>query len=413
MGINVNITANLPGAHQEPSIAVNQLNPKIMAVVATDTGTGVARTGLYRSTDGGLTWITGLLPLPAGFGGAEAASIDYTFPNRFIVIVHAFNNFADGSIFVYVSDDNGVTWTDPIVVAQGFGFDLHNDEPYIAFDRTSASPYRGYAYATYTPLYDIEYSVGNSGIFFRRSVDGGFNWLTPIRISSVRGYTDRASIAVGVSGEVYVGYIRTGPTMPQFFVRISYDGGATFFPDPTFRGAIGISSVVLPPTPLPVPGYQFRVLTIASLAADVSATPTAGNVYAAWQDFRKGYSEILFCRSPDGQLWSEPVTISHGVPFSQSFQPSITVAPATGKIYCIYYTNVSNGFLLDCYVAESTDGGNSFINRRVSLQSFNPVIAPPINLLADYITARTTAPETLAAVWTDTRTGKQDVFFGT
>lgn len=61
----VNITGALGGSQFEPSIAVNELLPNIMCVVAVDTSTGPTRTGFYRSIDGGQTWSTTTLPQPS------------------------------------------------------------------------------------------------------------------------------------------------------------------------------------------------------------------------------------------------------------------------------------------------------------------------------------------------------------
>lgn len=105
----VNITGALAGNQFEPSIAVNILNPNIMCVVAVDTSTGPTLTGFYRSIDGGTTWSTTVLPQPAGYSGAEAPTIDYTFPSTFIVTVHVFNGINDGTIVSYTSFDDGAT----------------------------------------------------------------------------------------------------------------------------------------------------------------------------------------------------------------------------------------------------------------------------------------------------------------
>jgi hypothetical protein len=133
-----------------------------------------------------------------------------------------------------------------------------------------------------------------------------------------------------------------------------------------------------------------------------------------WNDFRLGYADIFFSRSPDGLLWSQPVSITGAPAGSQNFSPAITVSPSNGTVRVIYYTNRLDGFLLDVFVAESINSGLSFANRRVSDVSTNPNGTSPIPsvLIGDYITAATIFPDTLAAVWNDTRLGKQDVIFG-
>lgn len=407
----VNITAGLGGTQFEPSIAVNTLNPNVLCVVAVDTSSGPTRTGFYRSIDGGLTWTTEILPQPAGYSGAEAPTIDYTFPQTFIVTVHVFNDLNDGTIVSYTSFDDGETWSPPVFVQRGYGTVVHNDEPFISVDRSPGSPYRGNAYVGYTPL-----AGSASSIFVQRSLDQGLNWEAPDRISDPRGFHDRAALAIGFSGQVYAGFILTGPIHPIAFLRISYDGGVTYQP-PVLRQSSFISSVVKAPSPLPVPNYNFRVQTNLSLGADISNGPFSGSVYGVWNDARNGYTDILLCKSPDGLLWTAPVSITGAPAGSQNFSPSITVSPFTGTIRVIYYTNRIDGFLLDVFVAESFDGGSSFANRRVTTTSFNPNgISPiPTDLIGDYITAATIAPDNLAAVWNATTlpTGKMDIYYGT
>lgn len=408
----VNITGALGGSQFEPSIAVNTLNTNIMCVVAVDTSSGPTSIGFYRSLNAGNTWSTLILPLPAGFAGAEAPTIDYTFPSTFIVTAHVFNGDLDGTIVSYTSVDNGTTWAVPVIVQRGYGTVVHNDEPYIAVDRSPGSPYRGNAYVGYTPL-----ATTSSSIFVQRTLDQGTSWeQPPNRLSDPRGIHDRSSIAIGFSGEVYAGYIVTGPDSPSALLRISYNGGINYEP-PINRQSTFISSVVPSPSPLPVPNYAFRVQTNLSLGADISVGPNSGTVYAVWNDARNGYTDVLLCQSPDGLLWSDPISITGAPAGSQNFFPSITVSPFAGTIRVIYYSNRIDGFLLDVYVAESFDGGITFTNRRLTTTSFNPNgISPvPTVLIGDYITAATSAPDNLAAVWMATTppTGKLDVYFGT
>jgi len=406
----VNITGALGGSQFEPSIAVNVLLPNIMCVVAVDTSAGPTRTGFYRSIDGGQTWTTAILPQPAGYEGAEAPTIDYTFPSTFIVTVHVFNGENDGTIISYTSLDDGVTWTPPVFINRGYGLVVHNDEPFIACDRTPGSPYRGNVYVGYTPL-----ATAASSIFLQRSEDVASTWQIPSRISNPRGFHDRATIGIGFTGEVYAGYILTGPGSAYALLRTSYDGGATFQP-PISNQSTLIASVVPSPQVLPVPNYAFRVQTNLNLAADISNSIYSGRVYAVWNDARNGYTDVFMCSSPDGLLWSEPVSITGAPVGTQNFFPSLTVSPFTGTIRVIYYTNQLNGFLLDVYVAESFNGGTTFTNRRLTTTSFNPNgnSPTPTVLIGDYITAYTQAPDNLAAVWMATTppTGKLDVYFG-
>lgn len=201
-----------------------------------------------------------------------------------------------------------------------------------------------------------------------------------------------------------MGWINQPPGNTDLKIRTSSDGGVTFTPETM------VASVVVPPDPLP--GYTFRCLTYPSLAADISNAPTTrGNVYAVWQDFREGYSDIFLAISTNfGVDWGAPISITGSPLGSQNFFPAITVSPADGAIFVTYYTNRVNPLNLDVYLATSRDGGKTFINTRITTISFDVTGIP---LIGDYI-GNAIVPQTgrLVSVWTDTRTGTENIWFG-
>ena len=190
--------------------------------------------------------------------------------------------------------------------------------------------------------------------------DEGLTWERPVLLSNVeQSTTERPSIAVDLFGNVYAGWITFSPhSNTSFFIRRSTDGGASFGP------IIALSPVVIVPSPLPVPGYEFRCLTWPNLAADTSLNlQTSNTLYAVWQDYRLGYADIFMSKSRDqGITWSSPVKVTDSPAGSQNFFPAIDVSPKTGAIKIIYYTNKLSGFFLDVFVAESNNGGNTFVN---------------------------------------------------
>ncbi len=132
---------------------------------------GMQLTGFYRSINGGSTWTATVLPQPAGYAGAEAPTIDYAFPNTFIVTVHLFNGINDGTIASYTSFDDGLALAATGYRPSGVRYYCSNDEPFIAVDRSPGSPYRGHAYVGYTPL-----ATASSAIFTqKRSLTRGDN----------------------------------------------------------------------------------------------------------------------------------------------------------------------------------------------------------------------------------------------
>lgn len=392
----------------EPGLAVNLLSPNAMVATSVYYQGSVPLIGAYLSLDGGSTWVVTVLPLPAGYSGAESPYVAYGFPTSFFIVAHAFTaDGLNGATVVYRSFDNGFNYAAPVIIANGYGVYINNDETMIEIDNAQASPYRGNVYVGYNHQINITVSP-RSMFFFQRSLDNGATWQQPLLLSDPQSITERPDFAIDLTGNLFGGWIAT-TTPSQFFVRRSSDGGASF------AGAVLIANVVPVPTVLPVTGYGFRVLTFANLGADCTTLSTSGRLYAVWQDNRQGYSDIFLSRSLDrGTTWSAPQSITGAPPGSQNFLPAIDVDPLFGTVNVIYYTNRVNGFLLDVFTSRSIDGGVTFYNQRVTTQSFNPngLSPTPVPLIGDYIDIKSVTPSGYIGVWAETRTGSLTIFAG-
>lgn len=398
--VNVQISPSA-SSQFEPSIAVNWLNPSIMVVVAVDYRTGSPNIGVYRSINAGVTWITTLLPLPTGFTGIESPHIDYIFPSSFVIAAHAFDDTGSGSVVTYTSTDNASSFGPPVMVNQGFGEFVNDDQVIVVSDKAGSSPFFGNIYTAYT--HDYSMLLPGNTIFLNRSQNLGNSFFDPALLSYVNEFEEFPGIAITLNGIVITGWIAQSGSS-SFNTITSQDGGATFGTETQ------VTPVVVPPSPLP--GYQFRCLTYPSLAGDISNTPTTrGNVYAVWQDFREGYSDIFMSVSTNfGVDWSTPKPIANSPAGSQNFFPVITVSPSDGSVYVSYYTNRVNPPDIDVFLATSRDGGTTFTNTRITTTSFNVAGIP---LIGDYI-GNAIVPQTnrLVCVWTDTRTGLDNIWFG-
>jgi len=399
--VNIQVSPST-SAQFEPTIAVNWLNPSVMVVVAVDLSTGSPNIGLYKSIDAGATWSTTLLPLPAGFAGIEAPHIDYIFPNSFVVLAHAFDSDGlSGSIVSYISNDNASSFGTPVIVNQGFGQFVNDDQVVVVTDKAGSSPFFGNIYTGYTHDYNTQFIPGNT-VFFNRSIDGGETYMSPSLLSSIADFEEFPGIAVTLNGILVVGWITQDNS--EFEIRTSFDGGATF------QTETMVASVDIPPSPLP--GYNFRCLTYPTLAADISnASASQGNVYGVWQDFQQGYSDIYLAISTNfGVDWGTPMPITGSPVGSQSFFPTITVSPTDGAVFVSYYTNRLNPPDIDVYLATSRDGGMTFTNTRITTTSFSVTGLP---LIGDYI-GSAIVPQTgrLITAWADTRTGTLNIWVG-
>ncbi|SFI37993.1 hypothetical protein SAMN02799624_00702 [Paenibacillus sp. UNC496MF] len=392
----------------EPSVAVNLLVPGIMVSVAVDETTGVPLIGAYRSLDGGFSWSNSLLPLPAGYTGAEAPYVSYGFPNVFVVTAHVFPGPSSGTAVAYTSTDNGATYGAPVVIGSGYGSYINNDETNVYIDTSQSSPYLGNMYISYNHQFNVE-NGGNSTAFIQRLKSNSTTWDQPILLSSEADQVERPDITVDLTGIVFAAWVTVDPNF-RFIVRTSLDGGTTF------DGGVVVSAVVPVPSPLPVVGYNFRVLTFAAISSDRSVGPFTGTVYAVWQDNRLGYADIFMSkRSTVDGSWSVPVTITGAPANSQNFFPDVDVDPLTGVVNVIYYSNQVNGFDLDVYVARSINGGATFTNTRITNQSFNPngTSPVPVPLIGDYISIASVPPGGYIGVWMSTQpAGTQTIFAG-
>lgn len=422
--LNIRVTPN-NSSQNEPSIAVNLLNPDTLIATANDYRLGPSRFGLYRSTNQGKSWTNNILPLPAGLTNGGDGIVNWGGQNFFLVSGLTFNRNAtgqaiDGTIVVYRSTDNGVTFSNPIIVNQGNGTAEFNDKNYSIIDNSSKSPFKGRVYLSYTQFTN---NSSNTQILFHTSTDGGLTWSAPIPITAVisgNTFVHGTNITVGQNGDVYVAWIEREAfqvgNAAFFRVRRSTDGGVTFGP------IVTVSSFIAPPVNLisNVQNWQFRTPTFAFLGSDLSKSPFTGRVYAVWNDYTSGNLHIVSSHSNDGVNWSTPVRVDSRSPENtQNFFPFPVVDPSNGKIKVVYYTNrISGATELDVFVSESSNGGVSFsTNNRISDQSFNPNTAEFQNpatgnttFIGDYIFAASLPHNKLVTVWTDTRTGNQDIF---
>ncbi|HMN23250.1 MAG TPA: T9SS type A sorting domain-containing protein [Ignavibacteriaceae bacterium] len=363
----LNVRVDGPSASQpeEVSIAINPTNPNFISA-------GANIDHFFRSTDAGLTWTTSFLSSSSyGVWGDPCVVYDEL---GYLYFGHLSNPPLNGywidRIVVQRSTNNGLTWND----GAGIGFlnPKNQDKEWIGVDMHS-QPYKGNIYTTWTEFDDYGSGVvsDSSRIKFSRSTDKGLTWSTAITISDVSGNcidedntVEGAVPCVGPNGEVYVSW--AGP-LGLLFDK-STNGGTTW-------GADVFVSTIPGGWDYSIPGIS-RANGLPITACDTSQSLFRGNIYINWSDQRNGTgnTDIFLSKSTDGgNTWSAVKKVNDDNTTRHQFFTWMTIDQTTGILYFVFYDrrNTSNN-LTDVYMARSTDGGETFINFKVSQSSFNP-----------------------------------------
>ncbi|MFQ5583152.1 MAG: T9SS type A sorting domain-containing protein [Calditrichia bacterium] len=348
---NIRVSNPASTSPNEVTIAINPQNPLNLAA-------GANLRFYYYSMDGGYTWAEGQLSSSLGVWGDPGVVFD-----------------SDGNLYyrlvVQKSTNGGVSWDD----GAGVGLDppRQQDKEWMAVDITG-SPYHNNIYMAWTEFDDYGSFNPNDStrILFSRSVDGGLNWSQPVRVSDVGGNcvdsdstVEGAVPAIGPNGEIYLSW--AGPLGIMF--DKSLDGGATWGSDVFVADQPGGWDFAVPGI------YRCNGLPVTTCDNSTNS-PYSGNIYVLWADQRNGFdnTDVFIIKSSDGgNTWSNIVRVNDDNSARHQFFPWMTIDPATGYIYVVFYDRRNtSGIATDVYVARSTDGGETFTNFKVSETSFTP-----------------------------------------
>lgn len=362
----------------EVSVAINPTRPDhIIAVLlqAGRAGEPRATNHAYVSDDGGRHW-TGW---PVANRDGRVQGDDAVAFGRDGTAYHVYIGFdgirvarpdrAWSGIFVRTSRD-GRMWTPPVAVVDHINSAIpFEDKPWIAVDRSPASPHRGNLYVAWTRF--DEYGSADprhrSHIMVSRSRDGGRTFSVPYVVSDEAGdaldsdgTVEGAVPAVGPEGEVYLAW---GGPKGIVFDR-SLDGGWTWGEDRVVAETPGGWD-------LPVPGLA-RHNGMPVTGVDISDGPHRGSVYVNWIDERHGDPDVFVASSRDGgRTWSPPVRVNDDPPGAVQMFTWMAVDPVDGAVNVIFHDRRGlGGTLTGVTLARSTDGGRTFRNYRLDVPPF-------------------------------------------
>lgn len=394
----------------EPTLAVDPTNPNNVLSASKDWRTGPKQVWHYRSRDGGRTWADGYAnnwPGELPNQSDPVIAFDATGAAYMAVLAYNQNDFTVGGLFISRSNDKGVTWQQPALVSANSDT-VFNDKEWMTTDRSNNAGTRGNVYVSWTIFTEETPARDRAEIVLSRSTDGGRTFSPRTLVSLPDQDRVQGSYpAVGPNGEVYVLYYSDNEdSSDALYVAKSTDGGQSF---PKVRR---IADVRRPPSPFP--GSEFRVFVLPSLAVD----PVRGDIYATWNDYAAGDSDVMLVASSDGgETWGTPRRVNDDPPGTQGpdqFFPAIVVGmdSAVHLLWLDRRDDPANRRFAP-YYSRSTDGGKTFSpNKPLTRVLSDPAVGFEGVLIGDYIAIDVSGDgKRVYAAWIDNRNGDQDIYF--
>ncbi|MCB9432784.1 MAG: exo-alpha-sialidase [Ardenticatenaceae bacterium] len=415
--------SNASQSRSESCIAINPRNPRNMVGASKkfiDPHIYLFRLGVIYTFDGGNSWQEATLPMRSGWDGMTDPTVAFDdFGNCFLVgeplrfnrdKVGTSQDLTGLGMVVYRSTDGGATWQEPIQLTT----DTTDDKQWVICDNNRFSPHYGNIYVVW---------AASSPLRFARSTDHGQTWTgkagEPAGSTLVSMQAFAPELAISPDGTLHLFWHNSGGSEVKYLR--STNGGSSFAPLQTVVVGMESLSGNLPEVDQ-WPHFEnskFRVLTL------VTSCTVGKAVLVAWADMREGRSRIYYRRSPDGgATWEGPAAgqpllpnVSYGD--SHCFHPQI-VATETGVVGCAFYVfgKEFGYYLIRVQLAGSWDKGVTFPTFvTVTDKSWDPLVNAPavhgngaVDFIGEYF-GLDAGEESFALLWTDTRTGVQELFF--
>jgi hypothetical protein len=401
----------------EEQVVMNPTDTTNLVAVWRDFRLGYRQVTYAYTYDGGLTWGQGLFSEPQYNWDSDPGLTVDTAGNFYAVILSYNSTSEPNGLFVYKSTDGGATWSGPVTVINGVP-GVFEDKELIACDR-STGPYTSNLYVTWARF-------NTTQILMCRSTDNGNSFIGPVSVSDYNGVQWPVP-AIGPNSEVYIAWVHYSPGSIR--LDISTDGGQTFGSDITVQNVTFVSGFI---------NGNITVFSFPALDVDITGGPNNGYLYVAYMDDGPGYidTDIFFTRSTNGgATWSQRIRINDDPQNNgcDQFHPWLTITP-DGDIVVVFLDRRldSGNLLMDLYMTFSTDGGSTWsTNERITTVSSDPtagpnekmskypekydvpfILADRAGLLGEYIGLTASSIDDIHPLWTDTRLGDQDAFFG-
>ncbi len=387
LGLNI-----LGDAANEPSITVDPANPNYMAIGWRQFDTissNFRQAGYGYSTDGGQTWMTGVIE-PGIFRSDPVLDAN----NYSKLFYYSLSTSGGYTCELFNSVDGGAFWSGPVPAYGG-------DKGWMTIDRTGGVGEGN--------IYCFSRDGVSTSIVMTRSIDGG-QFFQPL--VNVPGNPGRGTIAVGVDGVIYAAG-RSFDNGEFVFARSSNAPDSTSTPVFEFSTQIDLGgqfSAYAGPNPGGLLGQTIVACDNFGISGD-STVYVLSSVDPPGSD----PLDVYFIRSTDrGVSWSSPVKINDdSLTGAWQWFGTMSVAP-NGRIDVVWLDTRDNPgtYLSSLYYSFSTDNGITWsLNEKLS-EAFDPHLGwPQQNKLGDYFDMISYDEYTVLA-WAGTFNGEQDVYFG-
>lgn len=352
-------------AQVEPNIYVNRQNPK--QIVA-----GTVLNDYYTSKNGGKNWKSAIIKSPYGVNGDPVLMADDK--GRFYYF-HLSNPSEDEKmdrIVCQATDDINLPLK--TVGHTPVNGKIH-DKQWVAYDENTQTIHMAW---TQFDGYKSTDPLDSSIIVYSQSMDQGETWSELTRVSKLAGNClddsetiEGVSLAVGAIGEVYITYCLN----QKIYFNKSTNNGVTWLEH----------DVLVAEQP---GGWSFDIPGIYRMNGfpSIAVNKNNGKIFISWSDQRNGKNntDVWIASSSDyGKSWSLPKKVNNDEGENQQFMSAMRIDSATGFLAVLFYDRrAHNDWHTDVYLAVSKDGGENFINTKVSDDAFLP---SPSVFFGDYL----------------------------
>lgn len=420
---NKQATVSSPSqSRSESVIAINPKNPKNMIGSSKkfiDPAVYRFKLGVIYTFDAGVTWHESELPLKPGWDCMTDPAVAFDdFGTAYLVgeplkfnadKVGTSDDLTGLGMVVYRSKNGGVSWENAIPLTT----QTTDDKQWVVCDNSSSSPFYGHIYVAWG---------ASSPLRFARSTDHGNTWKgkgNEAPGSSLVSFSFAPEMSVSADGTLHILWHNDSSNEIRYLR--STDGGNSF--EPVQIVVTGMESLRgnLPETGQ-WPHFDYGKFRVITLVTDCTASNNV--LIVAWADMREGRSRIYYRRSlNNGVTWEGP-------PSGQTLLPNVTygdihcfhpqvIATQTGVIGCAFYTfgKEFQKYVIRVQLAASWDDGASFTYFiTVTEKSWDPLVNAPavhgnpnVHFIGEYF-GLDAGEEEFALLWTDTRTGVQELF---